>query len=200
MFSQQHAFQRTAAYSHSQVSKFVGCETPIGDKEGFFYCLILHPHPQTVCFRSMPVWSHHTGAKDDTLWDCAVVLFLRNGCAFPYNREAVLRAEKVQCVAGLSNWRTCDAAPAGWTAVSVGGLRFEGQQACDRGVVQSCNSVGFIEGLFSSVCCSIKLGQLEILDFIPGGPVNISVPGLRLNAFISHWWSFQTHNAISFSS
>lgn len=47
----------------------------------------------------------------------------------------------------------------GRAATSVDGLRFEGQQACHRGVVQSCNSVGFIEDLFSSVCCSIKLRE-----------------------------------------
>lgn len=92
----------------------MNCETPAGNKEGFFFfcCIIQHPHPKTVCFRPTPVWSHHTGAKDDTLWDCAVVLFPRDGCAFPYNRGAVLRAEKVQCVAGTSYWRTLDAASA----------------------------------------------------------------------------------------
>lgn len=98
------------------------------------------------------MWSHHTGAKDDTLWDCAVVLFLRDGCAFPYNRGAVLRAEKDQCVARtelLEDAGRSFCGKTGLAAASVGGLRFEGQPACDRGVVQSCNSVGFIEGLFS---------------------------------------------------
>lgn len=47
----------------------------------------------------------------------------------------------------------------GRAAASVGGLRFEGQQARDRRVVQSCNSVGFMEDLFSSVCRSIKLRE-----------------------------------------
>lgn len=92
----------------------LGCETPTGDKEGFFffYCWTRHPHPRTVGLRPMPVWSHHTGAKDDTSWDCADVLFLRPDRAFPYNRGAVLWAEKVQCVAGPCYWRTPDAAPA----------------------------------------------------------------------------------------
>lgn len=78
----------------------------------FFDCSTPHPHPRTVGLRLMPVWSNHAGAKDDTLWDCAVTLFLRPDPAFSYSRVAVLRAEKVQCVAGLSYWRTLDAAPA----------------------------------------------------------------------------------------
>lgn len=145
--------------------KIYGLWNPNGWQGGLFFfdCSILHHHhPWTVCLRLMPVWSHHTGAKDDTLWDCAVTLFLLPDRAFPYNRGAVLRAEKVQCVAGaelLEDPGRSSCGETGRAAASVRGLRFEGQQACDRGLVQPCNSVGFIEDLFLSVCCSIKLRE-----------------------------------------
>lgn len=109
------------------------------------------------------MWSPLTRAKDVTLWDCAEVLFLWARRTFPYNRETVLRAEKVQCAAGLSYWKTLDAALAARRVnpqrQSVAWLdsTFESQQTCDRRVVQSWNSVGFEEDLCSLVCWSIKL-------------------------------------------
>lgn len=142
----------------------MGCETPTGDREAFFFFWLLSPasssrdrwleadacvvpscrsqgwHLVGLCSRFVPAASSCISIQP---W----------GCAASWEGSVCGRAQFLEDPGRSSCGET------GRAAASVGGLRFEGQQACDRGLLQSGNSVGFIEDLFSSVCCSIKLRE-----------------------------------------
>lgn len=161
-FREQQRTCRNLFFFWALGSKCMGCETPTGDKEGFFWLLnpasssadrlleadaCVVPSYRSQGWHLVGLCSHFVSAA----WSC--ISIQPWGCAASWEGPVCGQAQLLEDPGRSSCGET------GPAAASVGGLRFEGQQACDRGVVQSCNSVGFIEDLFSSVCCSIKLRE-----------------------------------------